>query len=54
MKLREHLQARRQRRFHRTCENLGIPSDVRQRFIRMAEHSGEKLKAPDWYAGRQA
>lgn len=46
------LEARRLRRFHRKCDRLDIPSEVRKRLISMAEQSGEKLRAPDWYAGR--
>lgn len=42
----------RLRRFHRKCDKLGVPGEVRERMIRMAEQSGEKLRAPDWYAGR--
>jgi len=41
------------RRFHRKCARRGVPGDVRQRLISMAKERGQKLKAPDWYAGRQ-
>lgn len=55
---REKLMTRRERRrlnrFHRKCDRLGVPSDVRHRIIRMAAATGEKLKAPDWYAGRDS
>lgn len=46
------LASRRLARFHRRCDRLGIPGDVRRRMVRAATKTGKKLKAPDWYAGR--
>lgn len=37
----------RLRRFHRRCDRLRIPADVRERLLKMGD------TPPDWYAGRQ-
>lgn len=40
--------ARRLRAFHRRCDRLRIPDDVRVRLLKASN------KAPDWYAGRRS
>lgn len=36
------------RRFHRSCDRLGIPDDTRERILKATK------SAPDWYAGRKS
>lgn len=38
----------RLRRFHRRCDRLGVPQEVRARMWKAA------CKTVDWYAGRKA
>jgi len=45
--LKDWLAARRLRKFHRDCDRLRIPADVRVRLLKISD------RAPDWYAGRQ-
>lgn len=47
LRISDWRKARRLRRFHRRCDRLGIPQDVRVRLLRISD------EAPDWYAGRR-
>jgi hypothetical protein len=37
----------RLRRFHRRCDRLRVPDDVRAQMLKIS------TEPPDWYAGRQ-
>lgn len=52
--MRAWLEQRRLDRFHRKCDRLGVPADVRSAYLRMCRSSGKKPSAPTWYAGRTA
>jgi len=47
-RLRSYRRRRQLEAFHRQCDKLGVPEDVRRRLLKM----GGRPTAPDAYAGR--
>lgn len=51
-RLGERRRGRAYRRFHESCDKLGVPDEVRARVLKSYTYDDALPKVMDWYGGR--